>query len=143
MRTSHVRRALEQLEQAGTTHRGPSGRRDRLGRPISDKVWNLASQAGLWPVPNSGPTGTNQTSGHRGFPGWGEDPRRGSPRGRATGRPSEQEQLMTVIGDELYPAVLADAVRDGHVTNAEAEERYALHKLIAEVAEFPPQEASS
>jgi hypothetical protein len=37
-----------------------------------------------------------------------------------------------VLGDEGYPElVLAPAVLNGHITDAEAEERYALHKLVA------------
>src|SRR5262249_10631646 len=54
VRVSDVRNALKRMEAGtshGTTHNGPSGRRDARGRPIRDKVWNLADQAGLWPVP--------------------------------------------------------------------------------------------
>jgi hypothetical protein len=66
IRTSDVRRALEQGATLGTTHAGPSGRRDKAGRPINDKVWNLAPQAGLWPVPDSGTTQDEPSTGHRG-----------------------------------------------------------------------------
>ena len=45
VRRSDVLRTLETLEQAGTVHRGPSGRRDAKGRAIRDKVWKLGSQA--------------------------------------------------------------------------------------------------
>lgn len=41
VRESDVRRTLEELEKAGISHRGRSGRTDQLGRPIRDKVWNL------------------------------------------------------------------------------------------------------
>jgi hypothetical protein len=54
VRRSDVQRTLEQLEQAGTTHRAPSGRRDGLGRPIHDKAWHFSNQAGFWPVPDDG-----------------------------------------------------------------------------------------
>jgi hypothetical protein len=57
-RRSDVLRTLEQLENAGTVHNGPSGRRDGLGRPIRDKVWKPTDQAGLWPVPETGTDGT-------------------------------------------------------------------------------------
>jgi hypothetical protein len=53
-RASDVRRTLRGLAEAGTTHNGPSGRRDAMGRAIHDKVWNLSSQAPLWPVPDDG-----------------------------------------------------------------------------------------
>jgi hypothetical protein len=36
-----------------------------------------------------------------------------------------------LLGDEWYPLVLADAAKDGHVTQAEAERAYDLHKLVA------------
>jgi putative DNA primase/helicase len=44
VRKGDVFRTLVRMEAGtthGTTHRGPSGRTDRLGRPIRDKVWNL------------------------------------------------------------------------------------------------------
>jgi hypothetical protein len=66
IRTSDVRRALKLGATLGTTHAGPSGRRDKRGRPIRDKVWNLASQDGLWPVPTNGTTQDEPDSGHRG-----------------------------------------------------------------------------
>jgi hypothetical protein len=34
------------------------------------------------------------------------------------------------LGGEMYPVLLANAVRDGHITKREAEERLALHKFI-------------
>jgi hypothetical protein len=45
VRRSDVLRTLETLEQAGTAHRGPSGRRDAMGRAIRDQVWKPGSQA--------------------------------------------------------------------------------------------------
>jgi Protein of unknown function (DUF3631) len=36
------------------------------------------------------------------------------------------------LGDEMFPVLLAEAVRDGHITHAEAEERFALHKLVTQ-----------
>jgi putative DNA primase/helicase len=41
-----------------------------------------------------------------------------------------------LIGDEMYPALLADAIRDGHLTEAEAEEQYALHELVRRAATY-------
>jgi hypothetical protein len=66
VRKADVLRTLEELEKAGTTHRGRSGRLDRLGRPIRDQVWNLTDQAGLWPVPDSGTATGTTDNGHRG-----------------------------------------------------------------------------
>jgi hypothetical protein len=53
----------------------------------------------------------------------------GSP-GRPPHPPDEQELLTPRLGDEMYPVLIANAVRDGHITEAEAEERYALHKFV-------------
>jgi hypothetical protein len=36
----------------------------------------------------------------------------------------------TLIDDEMYPLLLADAVRDGHLTYAEATQQNELHKLV-------------
>jgi hypothetical protein len=66
VRRSDVQRTLEQLEQAGTTHRAPSGRRDGLGRPIHDKAWHLSNQAGFWPVPDDGADQDDPPAGHCG-----------------------------------------------------------------------------
>jgi Protein of unknown function (DUF3631) len=38
-----------------------------------------------------------------------------------------------VPGDEMFPVLIANAVRDGHITEREAEERYAVHKMVAVV----------
>lgn len=51
IRRSDVSSALSRLQEAGTTHRGSSGRTDAMGRPIRDKVWNLALTPELWLVP--------------------------------------------------------------------------------------------
>jgi hypothetical protein len=72
------------LELAGTTHRGQSGRRDQLGRPIRDKVWNISSEAALWPVPPNGNSHDNPATGHRGSVG-GPVPIGDGPHGTATG----------------------------------------------------------
>jgi hypothetical protein len=61
-RTSDVRRTLAELEALGTTCRGPSGKRDALGRPNTQKVWHLNNQATLQVVPEPGRNGTARTS---------------------------------------------------------------------------------
>lgn len=58
VRRSDVLRTLSQLEQAGTASR----RRDGLGRDSREKPWHLNSQAGLWPVPEPGRSGTEEAS---------------------------------------------------------------------------------
>lgn len=47
-------------------------------------------------------------------------------------RPADppEERAPTRLGDEMFPVLLADALRDGHITEAEAEERYELHKKV-------------
>lgn len=68
-RASDVRRTLADLEQAGTTHNGPSGRRDAAGRAIRDKVWNLANslpQTLDLPRPDTRPTQDDPPAEHRG-----------------------------------------------------------------------------
>lgn len=66
VRVSDVRNTLRRLAEAGTTHEGPSGRRDRAGRPIRDKVWALSSEATLWPVQADGTNQVEPPPEHRG-----------------------------------------------------------------------------
>jgi Protein of unknown function (DUF3631) len=40
------------------------------------------------------------------------------------------ERRITVVGDEMYPVLLANAVRDGFLLQFEAAERYALHQVV-------------
>jgi hypothetical protein len=49
-----------------------------------------------------------------------DEPSSGCPASPATPR----------LGDEMFPVLLADAARDGHITEVEFEERYALHKVV-------------
>lgn len=35
-----------------------------------------------------------------------------------------------VIGEEMYPVMLANSVKNGHLTNTEAERQYALHQIV-------------
>jgi hypothetical protein len=46
-RRSDVDRVLGELQDAGTTRRGPSGKLDALGRPATNKVWHLNQHATL------------------------------------------------------------------------------------------------
>jgi hypothetical protein len=43
---------------------------------------------------------------------------------------SEGKSLPPGLGDDMFPVLLADAARDGHITANEFEKRYALHKLV-------------
>jgi hypothetical protein len=36
-----------------------------------------------------------------------------------------------LVGDEMYPLLLADAVKNGHLTELEAEQQYAIRKAVA------------
>jgi hypothetical protein len=47
--------------------------------------------------------------------------------GRDTADPS--------FGDEMYPILLAEAVKDGHITESEAEQAYAVHRLVLRALE--------
>ena len=49
----------------------------------------------------------------------------GNARNASNGYPAE-----ACLGDEMFPIVLANAVRDGHITEPEAEGRYAVHKFV-------------
>ncbi len=42
----------------------------------------------------------------------------------------EPENSRPILGDEMYPILIAEAVRDEHITEAEAELAYSAHKLI-------------
>jgi hypothetical protein len=46
-------------------------------------------------------------------------------RNAGNGHPLEER-----LGDEMFPIALANAVRDGQITEPEAEERYAVHKFV-------------
>jgi hypothetical protein len=41
-----------------------------------------------------------------------------------------QNRPIIVVGDEMYPLLLADAGKNGHITEDEFAKRYALHKLV-------------
>jgi hypothetical protein len=43
----------------------------------------------------------------------------------------DQHNGRPLIGDEMYPSLLAQAVRHGHLTDDEAVQQYAVHKLAA------------
>lgn len=55
--------------------------------------------------------------------------------GVADKSPSDQQRAL--IGDEMYPVLLADAVKNAHLTQAEAEQQYALHQLIEQQRGWP------
>jgi hypothetical protein len=46
------------------------------------------------------------------------------------GQKGQEGQDMIGIGDEMFPVLLAEAVRAGHITHREAEQRYAIHNLV-------------
>jgi hypothetical protein len=37
------------------------------------------------------------------------------------------------LGEDMFPVLLANAARDGHITATEFEERYALHKIVVDI----------
>jgi hypothetical protein len=43
------------------------------------------------------------------------------------------DDYLLVIGDDMYPSLLAHAVRDGYIAEAEAEERNALHRIVVDI----------
>ena len=45
-------------------------------------------------------------------------------------RPGDSLDDSPLPGDEMFPVLLADAVRGGHITTAEANERLEHHKLV-------------
>jgi AAA domain len=47
-------------------------------------------------------------------------------------------EAAPLLGDEMYPVMLAEAVRDGYITHAEADEAYAVHKLVVAARERKP-----
>lgn len=42
----------------------------------------------------------------------------------------EGPRARPLLGEEMFPVLLANAGRDGHITEREFEERYALHKFV-------------
>ena len=53
-----------------------------------------------------------------------------SPSQAAPNAPNSPTGSTPGIGDEMYPVLLADAARDGHITANEFADRHALHKLV-------------
>src|SRR5215208_4238413 len=47
------------------------------------------------------------------------------------GCPADPLETPTRLGTEMFPILIANAVKDGHITEDEATERYALHKAVA------------
>jgi hypothetical protein len=127
-RVSDVRNALNRMEAGtthGTTHSGPSGRRDASGRPIRDKVWNLTDQAGLWHGPQPGPTQDDPAAGHRGTsqrptpsggPGTAEPPRPGPDETEIERLAALSEQTLETTREQAageFFAAFHDAAREG------------------------------
>ncbi len=78
--------------------------------------------------------------GEQSAPAWGEGgplqllpaphPLREQGAGEQSAPPADEGLVSPLIGDEMFPLLLADAVKSGHIDQDEAEERYALHKLV-------------
>lgn len=76
------------------------------------------------------PSGAAKEAGIR-----GEDEKMGSgDRGKTV---ESGARPIVVVGDAMYPVLLADAARDGHITEDEFSQRYALHKLIEKTMNDP------
>ena len=63
-----------------------------------------------------------------------ESPSQAGSNARNTSNASSAQPVQygrPLIGDEMYPILLADAVKDGHLSDDEAEKQYELHKLVA------------
>jgi AAA domain len=103
---------------------GPVGRTNRE-QPPPEMPLDPACKPGSWPVPTSGNSHVDPPTGHRGSVG-GPVPLRDGTHGTATGR---------ATGDPMYPVLLAEAARDGHITEDEIAEAYQRHKLIERVIE--------
>lgn len=130
VRRSDVLRTLEELETAGTVHRGPSGRRDKAGRPIRDKVWNLSNQAGLWPVPDTGRTTDEKGSGHRG-------PSH-RPRSLDLGGTDEPPDGPRSPGEPGYAMQIDAAYTAGHILEHELRSLLRVDAFIAQRAAHEP-----
>jgi hypothetical protein len=60
IRRADVKRTMDDLAEAGTVHRDPSGRLDTSGRVIHHKVWHLSSHADLTLTGDPSANGTGQ-----------------------------------------------------------------------------------
>ena len=69
-----------------------------------------------------------------GIPTWTDQPHGYAeseiPCGSPVRPPGSSDKWVPRLGDEMFPPLLADCVRDEHITEREAEERNAIHKLI-------------
>jgi hypothetical protein len=46
------------------------------------------------------------------------------------GQQGQRGHERAALGNEMFPVLLAEAVRDGRITHREAEQRYAIHNLV-------------
>jgi len=115
-----IKRALLKgylLNEAGKDERGM---KLAIGSPLPGADEFLPSPAEVVRVMSGTPNRTNKPHVY------GDSERlSGSP-----GRPANTPDRPARLGEEMFPVLLANAVRDGHITEVEAEERYALHKLV-------------
>jgi putative DNA primase/helicase len=50
--------------------------------------------------------------------------------GEQSAPPADEGLVSPLIGDEMFPPLLANAVKSGHIDQDEAKERYALYELV-------------
>jgi hypothetical protein len=118
-----TRRALLKgylVNEAGKDERG---KKLVIGSPLPGSDEFLPTPADVVRVMSSTPNRTNKQHGYT-----VSERLSGSP-----GRPAEPPDGLVVLGEEMYPVLLANAARDGHITASEFAEHYALHKIVVDI----------
>jgi hypothetical protein len=127
-----IRRALFAGYLVNEASKSERGYKLAVGSPLPGSEDFLPSPAEVVRVLSGRPPGQRTPDSIRvsetlsGSPGRPADP----PDERLPETSEGVRPLPPGLGDEMYPVLLADAARDGHITSKEFEERYALHKLV-------------
>jgi hypothetical protein len=116
-----IRRALFSGYLVNEAGRSERGYKLTIGAPLPGDEAFLPSPADV--VRSLSGTPTGQTNPH-------EQRETGVLSGSPVRPADPQEERAPTLGDEMFPVLLAEAVRDGHITETEAKERYALHKAV-------------
>ncbi len=121
-RFDRIRRALFAGYLSNETSKNERGYKLVIGSPLPGDEAFLPSPADVVRVMSGRAPGQRNADFMRVSEGLS-----GSP-----GRPANPpDKRVPRLGEEMFPVLLADAVKDGHITEDEATERYAIHKMVA------------
>ena len=115
-----IRRALFAGYLSNEAGKNERGYKLKIGSPLPGDEAFLPSLAEVVRVMSGRATGQRKPDSMR-----APEALSGSP-----GRPVDPPEKRPRLGDPMFPVVLDKARRNGHITEAEATERFALHKFV-------------